>query len=235
MAVIIDQEPRGWVISFRSKDDINTLSLQLSQIQQYADNLRAVQHEYRNRISTIAGLLYLKRYDNALALIQQQSESHQKVLDFIVENVKNHHLAGLLIGKYYRAKELGLELVFDPACYVDRLPSSLTQNEWISIVGNLLDNAYNASLRQPSGSRQIDCLINSEGKEVIVEVADHGCGIDANIRERIFERGITSSENGDHGIGLWLVKSYVNQAGGVIVVDNNIPEGTIFTLYIPHD
>lgn len=235
MAVIIDQEPRGWVISFRSKDDINTLSLQLSQIQQYADNLRAVQHEYRNRISTIAGLLYLKRYDNALALIQQQSESHQKVLDFIVENVKNHHLAGLLIGKYYRAKELGLELVFDPACYVDRLPSSLTQNEWISIVGNLLDNAYNASLHQPSGSRQIDCLINSEGKEVIVEIADHGCGIDANIRERIFERGITSSENGDHGIGLWLVKSYVNQARGVIVVDNNIPEGTIFTLYIPHD
>mgnify|MGYP005980658233 FL=1 len=82
MAVTLNSEPQGWVISFRSKDDINTLSLQLSQVQQYADNLRAVQHEHRNLISTIAGLLFLKRYDNALDLIQQQSESHQKVLDF---------------------------------------------------------------------------------------------------------------------------------------------------------
>ncbi len=233
MAVTLNSEPQGWVISFRSKDDINTLSLQLSQVQQYADNLRAVQHEHRNLISTIAGLLFLKRYDNALDLIQQQSESHQKVLDFIARNFKVNHLAGLLIGKYYRAKELGLELIFDPGCYVDTLPSSLSHNEWISIVGNLLDNAYNATLRQTQGSRQIECLINSEGDEVIVEIADQGCGIDESMRDRIFERGVTSSGSGDHGIGLWLVRSYVEQAGGNIVIDDNIPFGIIFTLYIP--
>lgn len=78
MAVILNNEPQGWVISFRSKDDINTLSLQLSQVQQYADNLRAVQHEHRNLISTIAGLLFLKRYNQALELIQQQSERDRK-------------------------------------------------------------------------------------------------------------------------------------------------------------
>ncbi|MGB7800258.1 citrate sensor histidine kinase CitA [Buttiauxella sp.] len=233
MAVILHGVPRGWVISFRSKDDINTLSLQLSQIQQYADNLRAVQHEHRNLISTIAGLLFLKRYDNALELIQLQSESHQKVVDFIATNFKNNHLAGLLIGKYYRAKELGLELVFDPGCYVETLPETLTQNEWISIVGNLLDNAYNATIRQPGGSTRIECLINSEGAEVIIEVADQGCGIDESIRDCIFDRGISSSKSAEHGIGLWLVRSYVQQAGGSIVVENNIPSGTIFTLYIP--
>ncbi|ENQ6470526.1 TPA: ATP-binding protein [Klebsiella pneumoniae] len=233
MAVILNNEPQGWVISFRSKDDINTLSLQLSQVQQYADNLRAVQHEHRNLISTIAGLLFLKRYNQALELIQQQSESHQKVIDFIARNFQDNHLAGLLIGKYYRAKELGLELIFDPACFVDRLPTALSHNEWISIVGNLLDNAYNASLRQPQGSKQIECLINSDGQEVIIEIADQGCGIDEALRDRIFERGVTSSASKDHGIRLWLVRSYVEQAGGSIVVENNIPFGTIFTLYIP--
>jgi len=233
MAVILNNQPQGWVISFRSKDDINTLSLQLSQIQQYADNLRAVQHEHRNLISTIAGLLFLKRYDNALALIQQQSESHQKVLDFIAQNFKDHHLAGLLIGKYYRAKELGLELVFDPACYVESLPSSLSHNEWISIVGNLLDNAYNATLLNIAGSHQIECLINSEGSEVIIEIADQGIGIDEDIRQHIFERGVTSRDSGDHGIGLWLVRSYVEQAKGNIIIDKNSPYGTIFNLYLP--
>ena len=233
MAVILNNEPQGWVISFRSKDDINTLSLQLSQVQQYADNLRAVQHEHRNRIPTTAGRLFRKRYNQALELIQQQSESHQKVIDFIARNFQDNHLAGLLIGKYYRAKELGLELIFDPACFVDRLPTALSHNEWISIVGNLLDNAYNASLRQPQGSKQIECLINSDGQEVIIEIADQGCGIDEALRDRIFERGVTSSASKDHGIGLWLVRSYVEQAGGSIVVENNIPFGTIFTLYIP--
>ncbi|WP_261796155.1 ATP-binding protein, partial [Klebsiella pneumoniae] len=75
--------------------------------------------------------------------------------------------------------------------------------------------------------------INSEGGEAIVEIADQGCGIDESLRDRIFERGVTSSDSGDHGIGLWLVRSYVEQAGGNIVVDDNIPFGTIFTLYIP--
>jgi two-component system cit operon sensor histidine kinase CitA len=90
-------------------------------------------------------------------------------------------------------------------------------------VGNLLDNAYNASLRQPQGSKQIECLINSDGQEVIIEIADQGCGIDETLRDRIFERGVTSSASKDHGIGLWLVRSYVEQAGGSIVVENNIP------------
>lgn len=233
MAVILNGDPQGWVISFRSKDDINTLSLQLSQVQQYADNLRAVQHEHRNLISTIAGLLYLKRCDQALELIQQQSDSHQKVLDFITRNFNDNHLAGLLIGKYYRGKELGIELLFDPACYVDTLPTSLSHNDWISIVGNLLDNAFNATRHQPQGGRQVECLINSEGDEVIVEIADQGCGIQEDLRDRIFERGVTSSDSGDHGIGLWLVRSYVEQAGGSIVVERNQPVGTIFTVYIP--
>ncbi|ELV2057617.1 GHKL domain-containing protein, partial [Salmonella enterica] len=135
--------------------------------------------------------------------------------------------------KYYRAKELGLELIFDPSSFVEHLPSSLSHNEWISIVGNLLDNAYNATLLNREGSRQIECLINSEGNEVIIEVADQGCGIDENIRQHIFERGVTTHNNGDHGIGLWLVHSYVKQANGDIIVDNNNPFGTIFTLYIP--
>ncbi|MDI5349527.1 hypothetical protein MJL48_33310, partial [Salmonella enterica subsp. enterica serovar Kentucky] len=42
------------------------------------------------------------------------------------------------------------------------------------------------------------------------------------------ERGVTTHNNGDHGIGLWLVHSYVKQANGDIIVDNNNPFGTIF-------
>ncbi len=36
---------------------------------------------------------------------------------------------------------------------------------------------------------------------MIIEIADQGCGIDEALRDRIFERGVTSSASKDHGIG----------------------------------
>ena len=58
-------------------------------------------------------------------------------------------------------------------------------------------------------------------------------GITPEIRERIFERGITTKTRGDHGIGLYLIESYVTQAGGSIEVADNMPRGAIFSLFIP--
>ena len=42
----LDGKALGWVVSFRRKDDINTLSHQLSQVQQHAESLRVMRHEY---------------------------------------------------------------------------------------------------------------------------------------------------------------------------------------------
>lgn len=66
-------------------------------------------------------------------------------------------------------------------------------------------------------------------------MADRGVGIRPDIRERIFERGVTTKTRGDHGIGLYLIEHYVTQAGGTIEVADNAPRGTIFTLFIPAD
>lgn len=54
-----------------------------------------------------------------------------------------------------------------------------------------------------------------------------------DLREHIFERNVTTKTHGDHGIGLYLIENYVTQAGGTIEVTDNIPQGTIFSLFIP--
>ena len=79
----------------------------------------------------------------------------------------------------------------------------------------------------------VEVLIKLSEQELIIEVADQGVGIKPEIRERIFERGITTKTRGDHGIGLYLIESYVTQAGGAIEVADNIPRGAIFSLFIP--
>lgn len=235
--IMIDHQLQGWVISFRDKNDINSLSLQLSQVKNFADNLRVMRHESLNWMAMLAGLLHMKQYDKAIHLLEAQSSGSQQVLDFISSRFKNHAVCGLLLGKHSRANELGITLNFDPSCQLMEVPRNLTEVMLISIIGNLLDNAFDAiiALKDPvliSTRNQVDLYISDETDELVIEVADLGIGIDPAICDRLFEKGVTSKASGDHGIGLYLVASYVEQASGIITISKDEGE-TIFSVFIP--
>ena len=241
--VAIEVEPgveSGWVYSFRDKNDINTLSSQLSQIKRYADNLRIMRHEQLNWTATLVGLLQMKHYDEAIRYIQVQSEGAQRVLDFVSAHFASPALCGLLLGKYVSAREKGVELQFDPACQLTRMPSRLSETELMSIIGNLLDNAVDATLTAPVPA-PVELYISDRNQELLIEVADRGCGVDDALKPHIFRQGFSSkpdSENDivgtEHGIGLFLVAGYINKAGGSIEIADNTPQGTIFSVFIPN-
>ena len=231
--IMMENSLQGWVITFRDRNEIDSLSAQLSQVKRYVDNLRIMRHEQLNRMTTLSGLLHMERYDEAIRFIQAQSEHAQELLDFISSRFSSPTMCGLLLGKAARAREKGVALRFDPGCLMDRPFLPLTESEVISIIGNLLDNAIEATQRAPIPHEPVEVMIKLNDRELIIEVADQGIGIKPEIRERIFERGITTKTQGDHGIGLYLIESYVTQAGGLIEVADNTPRGTIFSLFIP--
>ena len=233
--IMLEESLQGWVITFRDRDEINSLSAQLSQVKRYVDNLRIMRHEQLNRMTTLSGLLHMGHYDEAIHYIQAQSEHAQELLDFISSRFSSPTLCGLLLGKAARAREKGVALSFDPACQLDRPLPSLIESELISIIGNLLDNAIEATQRAELPHEPVEVLIQLNARELMIEVADRGIGIDPAIRDHIFERGITTKTRGDHGIGLYLIEHYVTQAGGTIEVADNSPRGAIFTLFIPAD
>lgn len=241
--VAIEVEPgtqSGWVFSFRDKNDINTLSSQLSQVTRYADNLRIMRHEQLNWTATLVGLLQMQRYDDALRYIQVQSEGAQQVLDFLSRQFVSPALCGLLLGKYVGAREKGVELIFDPACQLSRLPEGLSETELMSVIGNLVDNAVDATLKTPARTAPVEVYISDRNHELVIEVADRGCGVDEAMKPHIFEQGFTSKPTdssaltgAEHGIGLYLVAGYVRRAGGSIEISDNIPQGTVFSVFIP--
>jgi len=233
--IMLEESLQGWVITFRDRDEINSLSAQLSQVKRYVDNLRIMRHEQLNRMTTLSGLLHMGHYDEAIRYIQAQSEHAQELLDFISSRFSSPTLCGLLLGKAARAREKGVALSFDPACQLDRPLPSLIESELISIIGNLLDNAIEATQRAELPHEPVEVLIQLNARELMIEVADRGIGIDPAIRDHIFERGITTKTRGDHGIGLYLIEHYVTQTGGTIEVADNSPRGAIFTLFIPAD
>ena len=70
------------------------------------------------------------------------------------------------------------------------------------------------------------------GEFVQVDFSDDGCGIDAALRERIFEPGFTTRA-GSPGLGLSVCKKVVEQHGGTIRVESRAPRGTTFSIALP--
>ncbi len=68
--------------------------------------------------------------------------------------------------------------------------------------------------------------------DAVLEVEDTGCGIPADLLERIFEPLFTTRESGN-GIGLTLVRGNIERAGGRIQVRSRVGLGTCFTVLLP--
>ena len=225
----------GAIISFRSKDEISTLNAQLTQIKQYVESLRTLRHEHLNWMSTLNGLLQMKEYDRALAMVKGESQAQQQLIDSLRGSFDDRQVAGLLFGKAQRARELGLTFNLVEGSQLRQLPEGLDSTEFAAIVGNLLDNAFDASLKNLQGNKTVELYLSDEGEDVIVEVADQGCGVPESLREAIFEQGVSTKteDAGEHGIGLYLIASYVGRCGGVITLEDNEPCGTLFSVFIP--
>ncbi|KDF21013.1 sensor histidine kinase DpiB [Citrobacter freundii MGH 56] len=234
-AIRSGDELLGAIISFRSKDEIATLNAQLTQIKQYVESLRTLRHEHLNWMSTINGLLQMKEYDRVLAMVQGEPQAQQQLIDSLRGAFADRQVAGLLFGKVQRARELGLTMTIVPGSQLHQLPEGLDSTEFAAIVGNLLDNAFEASLRTQQGNKVVELYLSDEGDDVIIEVADQGCGVPEALREKIFEQGVSTrtDEPGEHGIGLYLIASYVRRCNGVITLEDNTPCGTLFSLFLP--
>jgi len=93
---------------------------------------------------------------------------------------------------------------------------------------NLLNNAREAA--GPGGRIDIEVVRSSGGVELIV--SDTGPGVPASQRQRIFEPFFTTKETGV-GLGLALVKRFVEEAGGNIACEANGAQGSRFRIWLP--
>lgn len=223
----------GVVSSFRRKDELDQVSKKLTRIQQYADTLRSQAHEYSNKLHTIAGLIQIGANDEALALIGQESRSHQKLIHLLLDAVPDPILAGCLLGKYNRARELGLRLKIDPESRMTELPDHLPREQLVSILGNLIDNALEATLHSDNAAGEVTLSMSDFGNDLIFEIEDQGPGIDEAEQLRIFEKGVSSKAKEGRGIGLHLVKNLLDNLGGTVTVEPTSQLGSRFIVYIP--
>lgn len=233
----IDGQVMGAVSSFRRKDEISELMLQLSQVKQYADLLRSQTHEHRNKLNTISGLIQLGKIEEVQQIIGQESLRYQKLIEFLRESVSEPMIAGVLLGKSERARELGLVLEIEEGTQLTHLSSHIRAEDMVTIIGNLIDNAFDATLTHSDTEVQaITVSVTDFGQDIIVEVEDKGCGLPQafSLRE-LTKRGVSTKSDKGRGVGLYLIQQLVDQYRGEFTVRSEQGKGTLMTVYLPKE
>lgn len=100
---------------------------------------------------------------------------------------------------------------------------------------NLLSNAFKFTPENGTITVTLSALIKEEGRKYVrLVVSDTGSGISAQHIRHIFDRFYQIDVNhAGSGIGLALVKAFVELHGGVIAVDSAEAKGTVFTVDLP--
>lgn len=98
---------------------------------------------------------------------------------------------------------------------------------------NLVQNASQAiDARQPPEGGRITVSTRAEADEVVLVVADNGCGMPAEVRARVFEPMFSTKPFGV-GLGMPLVQRIVEQHGGRIALESEPDRGTRVEIRLP--
>ncbi|MGL4852985.1 MAG: hybrid sensor histidine kinase/response regulator transcription factor [Phocaeicola sp.] len=217
-----------------------------------------VSHDLRTPLTLIISPLetLIKEHQSDHALVDKMTMIHRnatrllnlvnQLLDFRKADVSGHrlNLSDGDVVEYIQtlcasfatlSEKKGVHLTTFSA--VRSLPISFDVDKVGKIVMNLLSNAFKFT---PQGGR-VDVamdVITVEGEELFeLKVSDTGIGIKEEEKEQVFERffqGDTSKSRATgSGVGLHIVKEFVQLHGGTVRVIDNVPQGSVFFVTIP--
>jgi signal transduction histidine kinase len=237
--------------------ELATANQQLTRTNVDLDNfIYTASHDLKAPISNIEGLLYLLQ-DELPRAVQQQGhvgstltrmleavERFKRTIDHLTEvsKLQKEHapattavnLATVVEDVHQDLlsllQETGTKLVVD---VTDFPPVNFSEKNLRSIVYNLLSNAI--KYRSPARTPHVDVRAHVRQGYTVLEVHDNGLGLAAVQLPRLF--GMFQRFH-DHvegtGIGLYMVKRMVENAGGRIEVHSQLGAGTTFFVHLPH-
>jgi signal transduction histidine kinase len=216
-----------------------------------------VAHDFNNLLTVVSGNLELLEAARDVSMVRQFAAAARRAVDrgtkltaqllaFSRRQTLNPKLvnANQLISEFQGLirQAVGggckVELQTDERLWLCHVDPSLLETA-------LLNLALNARDAMPDGgvleieTRNIvvkegavaGCL---PGPYVRLSVADNGCGMPAEVRDRVFEPFFTTKEVGKGtGLGLSMVYGFVRQSGGHIAVESAPGVGTTIALYLP--
>ncbi|MBM7824642.1 two-component system OmpR family sensor kinase [Arcanobacterium pluranimalium] len=216
-------------------------------------------HELRTPLATVRGYAELYRLggvpENEVSRAFERVESEASRMGDLVEdllqlarldegrplNLTKIELASIAenaISDFHaRAPERAAKVVALNGADVEPVVVLADQNRITQVIANLLNNALTHT---PEGTPvEVAVGISEETSHAIIEVRDHGNGIDEENRERIFERFFRIDDSrcrdsGGSGLGLAIVSAITQAHGGTASVHETPGGGLTVRITLPH-
>ncbi|MBY6862693.1 PAS domain-containing sensor histidine kinase [Clostridium botulinum] len=188
-----------------------------------------------------------EKQDKYLKLIKQNCYRLMKLINNLLDTTKldsgylklnlvNYNIVNLIeeitlsVTSYAESK--GINIIFDTN--VEEKIIAVDTDKIERIILNLLSNSI--KFTNPGGNIFVN--VKDSGENVYIHVKDTGVGIPSDKLESIFERFFqvdkTLKKNKEGtGIGLHLVKSFVEMHNGTVTIKSELGKGTEFIIKLP--
>jgi PAS domain S-box-containing protein len=211
-------------------------------------------HEFRTPLSTVlSSNALIAKYKDSENL--EKREKHINRINSAVNNLTEILNDFLSLDKL-EAGKVSLNLrEFDLAelgrDIVDELESNLKSDQVIAyttapkeiavtldrqMIRNILINLVSNAIKYSESGQQIELSIREKGQKVLIEVIDNGIGIPEIDQKHMFER-FFRAKNATNlqgtGLGLNIVKKFLDLMNGTITFASKEGEGTKFTVTLP--
>lgn len=202
-----------------------------------------IAHELKNPLASIKGLAALVRRDlegrsaERLDVLRAEVERMQTIVEDFLAHARP--LVPLAIEEADVA-ELAREVVaMHEGVAAERNVGLVTRGTQArlrcdprkvrQIAINLVQNALDASARGATVEMEV---ARTEGGGVCLRVRDHGAGLDAGVRDKLFQVGATTKPRGT-GLGLVVARGLARQHGGELTLESADGGGCVAELTLP--
>jgi signal transduction histidine kinase len=133
-----------------------------------------------------------------------------------------------------KAREHGIEIVrdFDPSMRGVVLDPKIIRRCMSNLVANAIDACIFDSNQQKEWVVRVRTLLEDDGN-VLFEVSDNGCGMDEEVKRKLFRTFFSTKEGRGTGLGLLITQKLVHEHGGTIRVESEPGAGSTFSIRLP--
>jgi two-component system sensor histidine kinase DctS len=231
--ITVGERNVGALAIFQDRTEVNRLAQELTGVQAFVEALRVQNHEYSNKLHTIAGLIQLEESSKALEYIFSLQDEETGISQVLQKKIHDDNVAGLLLGKISRGKELNYQVKINPESCFEEYPEGITNHDLVVILGNLIDNSFDALSESKNEWKEVCILLMQSDEELHISVKDNGGGMFTVEKEKVFSRGYSTKAKQGRGIGLFLIHSIVSRVDGKITFKSQPQEGTEFNIKLP--
>lgn len=191
-------------------------------VEELIEQVRARQHEYSNQMMAISAMLAAANdLDKARADVAALLH-HAKFAGTDRELLKcdSKVIGGMLYGKVKQAEFKHIRIhVTIAGSFLHR---SLSEADWVEIIGILMDNAIEAS----TSGDVIYARAIEENNDLLFTVSNPHSALSNMEFVQMFRRGWTTKTTGGHGYGLFNVRTAIERCHGKIIARNETIDET---------